>query len=175
MNNTPSTIRVAGLAADGSVISVVVVDTIAVNYEDWLIQNVEALRAQFPGGMYFLPDEEHFVEHGWRRVDNAWQPPITPRDVLMDQANQSIARVFNSGLNFRGKQLSLSVVSQVSAHGIYTIRNTYPNYPILWPNIDDTDFVELTNAEDVAELYETMTAHIITTRNTGAQTKKDIP
>lgn len=167
-----SILRVAGTDIAGLVIDVIVVES--ERFDAWMFESMAMISTRWPGGVYVLDDDSP-VDQGWSRVAEAWVPPVTTREHRIDETNQAMTRIFSSGFYFRGKQLSLSVVSQVSAQGIYITRNTYSGYPILWPNIDDTDFVELTNAEDVAELYETMTAHIITTRNTGAQTKKDIP
>lgn len=163
-------IRVACLDAEGFVVdSFVVYDGDA--FLDFATKAAVggALEARWPGGIYALADRppESSVGLGWQRLPSgAWKRPLTPLEERIAAVNASTAGRIAAGFEFRGQRVSLSEVSQITISNAYTIRDTLP-YPLPWSTLDDSGFVVMESAKDVAELYAAATRAVLEARTLG--------
>lgn len=116
-------------------------------------------------------DTEAHVSSGMLFDGSTFTAPPTPIGEQIERINaQTLARI-EAGFDFRGQRFSLSERSQITISNAYTIRDSLP-YPIDWANADDTAFVTLTSAADMAAMYQAATLAVLQARVAGNAAKK---
>ncbi len=107
-----------------------------------------------------------------RAMNNATAclPIESPEHEAILRANAATASTIERGFTFRGRRFSLSLASQITISNAYTIRASLP-YPLRWADADDTGFVIMESAADVAEFYQSATVAVLVARSTGNAAK----
>jgi hypothetical protein len=169
MSQAPDIVRIAGLSSEGVAVDVHAIDANEIPPPTWLAENMEAFRIRFPGGVVILSGHAP----GWRYIERQWLPPVVTRADKIADVNRVTGGTFYGGFFFRGMWFSLSIASQVSIQGAYTLRKTL-SVPVRWANIDDTQVIELASDKDIAEFYAAMVEAILRLRAAGVASKEAI-
>lgn len=164
-------IRIAGVNAIGVVVDLFVID----DYLAFVESSLDTIEARWKGGIFALADHDpdRSVGVGWSRVKDTWTAPVTPLADKIEAINAATAAKIASGFDFGGQRFSLSEASQITISNAYTIRASLP-YPLDWANIDDTGFVTMKSATDIASFYQAATSAVLAARTAGNAVKKAV-
>lgn len=93
--------------------------------------------------------------------------------VAVSTVNGKIRKVFAGGFLFKGITLSASLEAQAKWAAMHTVRDAL-TYPFLVPSVDDKDFVEMVNADDVHDAYTACVLSAFQALQAATQMKKNI-
>lgn len=116
-------------------------------------------------------DTEAHVAVGMLFDGSTFTAPPTPIEEQIERINAQTTARIEAGFEFRGQRFSLSERSQITISNAYTIRESLP-YPIDWANADDSGFVTLASAADMAAMYQAATLAVLTARSEGNAAKR---